>query len=190
MKKMLVLSTMFAAVLAIGLAGCGNAADSGSQASSSQESESTGASVGMPNPWSDAESAEEAAAGAGIDSFTVPEPGTKLNSGQVFPYRFSYMEGLAQADTDLGAAQICLRKGVATDTGDVSGDYNEYSCSWKQDVDGIEVSCFGMDEGRATKSIWSDGDCDYCVLAYSQGDSSLDFGLDEQDLAVFVKAMM
>lgn len=146
-------------------------------------------SVGMANPWSDVASAEEAAAGAGFDSFAAAE-GLEISLGTVTPEVYRCMDGMAEVRFPIAAVEMTIRKGLPStgDKGDISGDYNKYKKEWTQDVDGIEVKCFGNREGEATKSLWTEGDYCYCILAYGAGGDS-DFGLQAEDLAALVKAV-
>ena len=68
MRKYIAL--LMAALLAVfALAACGG----GQQEEAAEEETQTEEEVGMANPWSDVDTAEEAAKGAGIDSFSIEE---------------------------------------------------------------------------------------------------------------------
>ena len=111
--------------------------------------------VGIANPWSDAGTLAEAAEGAGIDGFSIPE-GAEISLGAVNVTEARYMEGLAEAVVEFPAVEMTIRKGNASvaEDGDISGDYNEYANTWTQNIKGLEVTCFGNREGDATKTIW------------------------------------
>ena len=51
--------------------------------------------VGMANPWTDVETPDEAAEGAGVGYFMVPEENTETAAGPVNWYCFRYIEGIA-----------------------------------------------------------------------------------------------
>jgi hypothetical protein len=55
-------------------------------------------------------------------------------------------------------------------------------------VDGQQVQCFGNREGEATKTIWTDGEYNYAVLAYGAGGDD-DYGLSPEDVAIMVNAL-
>ena len=138
--------------------------------------------VGMANPWSDAGTLAEAAEGAGLDGFSIPE-GAEINLGEVNLTEARYMEGLAEAVVEFPAVEMTIRKGnssVAGD-GDVSGDYNEYANTWTQNIKGLEVTCYGNREGDATKTIWQVDDTCYSITAYGLGGDT-DYGLSPDDL--------
>lgn len=150
------------------------------------ESESTG----MANPWSDVDSAEAAAEGAGFEEFSVPE-GAELSLGELAVSQYRCMEGMAEAEVEYPAVAMTIRKGygdLEIAEGDISGDYNEYEFTWTQNIDGLEVQCFGNREGEAAKTIWSMDDIDYSITAYGLGGDE-DYGLQPDDLTILVNGI-
>jgi hypothetical protein len=100
------------------------------------------------------------------------------------------MDGVVQTFCPAAAVEMSFVKGKipsGTD-GDVSLDNTPYKYEWTQDVDGQEVKCFGNREGEATKTIWSEGDYNYAVVAYGAGGDD-DFGLCAEDVATMVNAV-
>ncbi len=187
-KKLL--AVVFAAVLAVGVVGCSSASSSSassSSASASSTSSSASAStssasvsssaassqasgsIGMPNPWSQVASAAEAAQGAGLNAFAVPDAGINLIVGKLGDWSFSYMDGLAQAKNTAGDVDLTIRKGVYAGDGDISGDYNVYEYEWPLTLKGLEVKCAGHSEDAANKILWISGDNAYCILASGGG---------------------
>ena len=109
-----------------------------------------------------------------------------LSLGPVTNADYSYMEGVAEAHYGVAAVDLYVRKGLASiDEGDISFDHNEYKYEWTKDVNGTEVKCYGNREGEATKTIWTNGDYSYAVLAYGAGGDD-DFGLSEDDLTTLL----
>jgi len=218
MKKRIFLSMILAAVmLASVLAGCssgGSAAKKEEPAAAAEstqeeaapaetkaedtaaetestEAESTAAAAeentGLANPWSDVGSAEEAAKGAGIDSFVIAEdPG--LDLGELFERTYRCMDGIAEARLEYPASALTVRKGTIAEEGDISGDYTEYANTWTQDVNGIEVTCFGNREGDAAKSIWTVDNMYFSIVAEGLGGDQ-DFGLNAERLAAMVSSI-
>ena len=141
----------------------------------------------IANPWTGAASAEEAADGAGLEFFSVPE-GMTISLGEV-PHAsaFRYMDGMAEATIDFPAVQMTIRKGKTDESGDISGDYNEYKYQWTQNIKGLEIRCFGNREGEATKTIWTVEDDSYAILAYGLGGDT-DYGLTADDLNSLINA--
>ena len=204
MKMLVVSAAAFA--LAVALASCGSnskPAEGGSAASSGAVEGSaavetsvvietsvvaeTSAMVGMPNPWSEVSSAEEAAKGAGIDSFSAPDNVT-LSIGSMTDVTYRCMDGIAEADIMYPAVEVTVRKGVATEDGDISGDYNTYANTWEQTLKGLTVTCSGNREGQATKTIWTSNGMDYSITAQGMGGDQ-DFGLSADDLNSLINAL-
>ena len=123
----------------------------------------------MPNPWSDAASAAEAAQGAGLSSFSVPDAGIGLTIGNLGDWTFSYADGMAQAKTTAGDVQITIRKAVLAGDGDISGDYNAYEVEWPLTLKGLTVNCAGHSQDAANKVLWTAHDDAYCILADGAG---------------------
>ena len=157
----------------------------------STEAESTAAAAeentGLANPWSDVGSAEEAAKGAGIDSFVIAED-PDLDLGQLFERTYRCMDGIAEARLEYPASALTVRKGTIAEEGDISGDYTEYANTWTQDVNGIEVTCFGNREGDATKSIWTVDNMYFSIVAEGLGGDQ-DFGLNAERLTAMVNSI-
>ena len=146
--------------------------------------------TGVANPWQTAATAEEAAEGAGIGSFVVPE-GAELSLGTVKVEEYRYMDGMAEANAPVAAVELTFRKGkpeLETAEHDISGDYNEYKYNWKTTIGDKEVTCSGNREGEATTAVWFDDGMDYAVMARGAGGDD-DFGLSADDLEVLVNGI-
>ena len=155
-----------------------------------------GDSISMPNPWTEADSAQAAAEGAGVGYFKLPEAGTETDGGPVGWDNCRYMDLLAEANGYVGAAELTVRKGVnrpdhdvGYDTADVSGDYTAYAHEWTLEVTGWQVRCFGNEEGRTMKAIWSSDNFSYCILVRGQGDIRDIYGLGSRDIEALVGAI-
>ena len=197
MKKMM----MFAltAILTLGLAACGSkpASQSASQSAPEPAPEATPANAGnessnsetIGNPWTDVKTPEEAADGAGVGYFTVPEDKTETPRGPIFWNTFRCMKGVAEAQGSIGAASLTVRKGLKQDSTDVSGDYTEYKHSWTQKADDWDVSCYGNEEGSAMKMTWLSDNFSYSIMVRGQGDYYTTYGLCEEDVIALVTAI-
>ena len=199
MKKFAALVAV--AVLAMVLAGCASSASSsaasGSSSAGSSEAASTSgesstassseASVGMPNPWSDAATAQEAGEGAGFaDGFTVPD---QLPVGDIewIDVTYKYMTGMAQADYEAGAVAGCVRKGQGVSGQEFTGDYNVYEHTWTVEADGIEVTCSGHEEGKTNLGEWSaDG---YSYAVYMEGLGGENVGVTDAEMVNVVASV-
>ncbi len=175
--KRIVLIALTAALL-LALAACGNAAQE-------QEKNNMGY-TNMANPWTDVDSAEAAAEGAGVGYFMVPEKDIRLSISPMDITAYRCMKGVAQANGYIGAAEMTIRKGLKQDYEDVSGDYNAYKLSWTQELDGVQVQCFGNVEDQAIKTIWVTDNFSYSLNVRGQGDTRDTFGLNAADVAALV----
>ena len=140
--------------------------------------------TGMANPWSDVDSAEAAAEGAGLDTFMVPDGEAEISLGEVKVTQYRCMKGMAEAVVEFPAVEMTIRKGDKSGEmaeGDISGDYSEYKYDWTQNIKGLEVKCFGNRDGEATKTIWSVDDMDYSITVQGLGGDE-DYGLPADDL--------
>lgn len=100
------------------------------------------------------------------------------------------MDGIAEARLEYPASALTVRKGNSTyaEEGDISGDYTEYANTWTEDVNGIEVTCFGNREGDASKSIWTVDDMYFSIVAEGLGGDE-DFGLNAERLTAMVSSI-
>ena len=169
---------VIAIILSLSMASMIAACSAGTaETSQAQETEAaqTEASAGMANPWSDVSSAEEAAAGAGIDSFILAENGTMTDNGPLDFAQFRCMDGIAEATGNIGAGVITIRKGIGDD---ISGDYNTYEYTWDLDVNGITVHCSSnLDDSRAQLVEWQNEGYSFVAYFISQGESPDEFGV-------------
>ena len=180
-KKMLAAAAAFLVVIMMVLAGCGG----------DDPEKEMNETAGTPNPWSDAATAEEAAKGAGIGTFTIADD-MKIGDETLKPENFRYMKGMAEASVPFGAVEMTVRKGTdaLTDVaeGDISGDYTNYEFGWTEDVDGIEVACYGNREGEASKTLWSSDKYYYSIVAHGVGGDG-NYGLPQENVAMLVKGI-
>lgn len=182
MKKLILI--VLAAALCLSLASCG--AGNARQQEAGKPAEN---SAGMANPWSDVETPEAAADGAGVGYFQVPEGGTELAGGRVDWAVFRYMTHLAEAIGNVGAAELRVRKGLKQESKDVSGDYTEYAFEWTQEADGWPVQCFGNKEGQMLKAVWLSDNFSYSITLRAQDDSKDAVGLSAEDVVALVTAI-
>ena len=183
MRKVLALA--LAAMMLLALAACSNA---GAEVKKPDENGGEGM-AGMANPWSEADSAEAAAEGAGVGYFELPENNTNTSGGPVSFTSFHYMKGLAHADGFIGTAELVARTGLKQDGEDVSGDYTTYKFDWTEELDGIQVKCFGQEKGKTMKAVWVTDNFSYCILVRGQGDIQDVYGIDADAVIALVSAI-
>lgn len=141
----------------------------------------------IANPWTDVETGAEAAKGAGVDTFEIPE-GTKISLGEIKVDAYRYMDGIAEALVPFPAVDMTIRKGIYAGDGDISGDYNDYSNMWTETINGLEVNCYGNREGESTKTVFISGDYAYTITAYGLGGDT-DYGLKADDLNAIISGL-
>lgn len=162
----------------------------GSGESAAEESASDGESAaGMANPWTEAATPEEASEGAGVGYLQLPEEKMELVGGPVLWDGYQYMEDLAEADGAVGAATMIVRKGLNENGEDVSGDYTEYAYEWEVEAEDFTATCYGNEEGKMMKAIWTSDNFAYSIMIRGQGDSSDTYGLAEEDVITLVNAI-
>ena len=143
--------------------------------------------MGVPNPWSEAATAQEAGEGAGFaDGFTVPEQ-LPIDGIEWIDVTYKYMAGTAQADYEAGAVAGCVRKGQGVSGQEFTGDYNVYEHTWTVDAGGIEVTCSGHEEGKANLGEWSANGYSYAVYLNGLGGGNV--GVTEADMANVVASV-
>ena len=186
MKRIFAVTASLLLVLSLGA--CATA-PSATESTSTEEEQSE-----LANPWTAAQSPTEAAEGAGVGYFDLPEDGTVLDEGGPINWdEYKYTKLLAEADGSVGSAELVVRKGVkrpaeevSYDTTDVSGDYTEYAHTWEIEADGWTVTCFGNEESLAMKAIWMSDNFSYSIMVRGQGDLNDTYGLGEADIATLV----
>lgn len=147
----------------------------GADAEEDEEESTGGPGTQIANPWSEAGSMEEAAAGAGIEGFTLPH--RYFDFGEP---TFRYMKGAIDVDYDKDDVSATIRKIARLDTQaddgwDVNpqdeaqvliGDYNEYAANWTETISGRTVHFSGGSEDKVNLVYWISADdaCYYAVL--------------------------
>lgn len=183
-------STASTSAAAASAAAASAASTAGNDASTSAAgTEESGEAAEMANPWHDAASAEEAAEGAGLDSFALPE-GEIADLGEPIEITYQYMDGMAQARFEFPASAVTARTATLAEGElfDISGDYTTYANEWTEYVDNIPVACAGNREGESTKTYWGEERIAHSLVAEGLGGDE-DFGLTAERLVVFVGAM-
>lgn len=188
MKKLALPISIALLVACLALVACSSATSAGSDDSQEGTADEQTEMDGMPNPWSDVETADEMAEIAGFDVEVDENPDTYL--GEPLSVTFRAMDGMAEVTYEYGASQVVVRKADPSlgEDGDVSGDYNVYSESWDETVGDVQVACYGNASDLSAKACWIRGDYDYSLVAQALGGEE-DFGLEPDALAVFVEAL-
>ncbi len=189
MRKLV--AAVSAATLVLGFALCGCAG------SNAEDSDVVSTESAPLVTWTEASTAEEAAAAAGVEEFVVPAAGSKIELGELGEWTYYHTDNMVEADGGAAAAEIIVRKSTdssdnAQGTGAITGagrDISEatYAADWNTTMDGTDVHCYGSKQGTVSKAIWSDGKYGYTILVLGQGDNWQEFGVSEGDIATLVK---
>lgn len=131
--------------------------------------------IGMPNPFTDHDTLEEAEKQAGF-SIQVPE---KIGGGSASVFR-NFSQELLEVIYYQGDQEIArVRKGTGLE--DISGDYRNYSEVKIEALEGREVT-FKGDDGKVLLAIWNDG-----TYAYSMSVEGA--GISQEEMATLVKGI-
>ena len=183
MKRIIAIALV--AVMVFSLAACGGKKETEAPQPESQTEEN----VGIANPWTEAKTAEEAAEGAGVGNFNVPEDKTETKAGEIVWSAFRYMEGIAEAEGLIGSAELTVRKGLKQEYEDVSGDYTEYAHEWTQELGDLKINCFGNEEGKTMKAVWVTDNFSYSIMVRGQGDEYETYGIEADALEALAGAI-
>ena len=183
MKNQLITIALSGA-LALGVAGCGQQApQTNDQPAAQEQTDQAATSV----TWTDTASAQEAAAAAKLDTFGVPDS-ILLGDNTFQSPKFSYADGAAQANYELGAMAVFVRKANAADIAKVSDrNPSEFAATWTKNYDGIDVTMYGAARGAITLATWTDGTYAYGITY--QGLGGEEMSMDSHELETLVKSI-
>lgn len=138
-----------------------------------------------PDTWDKQASKEDALAAIGMESFEIPE-GAEIRLGAVTAGEYRTHEGAVKVNVAYPAVDMFVYKAAEDiNGGDPTFEGNEYANEWTQDIDGIIVTCYGNNEGDATKTVWTRDGYSYAIIVHGLG-GEIDFGLHAEDLAAVV----
>ena len=182
MKRVATIAMAMALVLA--LSGC--AASASSKSSSATMSASDASASASAASWTSVISAAEAAKGAGLTSFSMPDRTVIADIVFTNP-AYSYTTGVAQAKYDNGASLI-IRKDDGSHSAQLTdSDVSKLTATWTKTYEGVEVTCYGVARGAATYITWKTNAGEYGVTLQSA--DSKELAMDEEDIADIVRAI-
>ena len=182
MKRVATIAMAMALVLA--LSGC--AASASSKSSSATMSASDVSASASAASWTSVISAAEAAKGAGLTSFSMPDRTVIADIVFTNP-AYSYTTGVAQAKYDNGASLI-IRKDDGSHSAQLTdSDVSKLTATWTKTYEGVEVTCHGVARGAATYITWKTNAGEYGVTL--QSTDSKELAMDEEDIADIVRAI-
>lgn len=112
--------------------------------------------VEIPNPFVTCKTMDEAAETAGFSMELPDRVPNWMDSMEIRAVEESMIEVLYQG----GGNQLVLRKGIGAE--DISGDYNSYSETNTEELNGATVTLKGED-GKVKVAVWCSGDYTYAV---------------------------
>ena len=136
-------------------------------------------SVGMPNPFTDNDTLEEAEKNAGF-SIQVPE---KIGGVSATAFRNSGQEMLEVIYYNGEQEVARIRKGTGME--DISGDYTKYS-DVKTDKIGDWDVTLKENDGKVVLAVWNDGTYSYSISLDEQG-VSLEKEITVNEVSVTLK---
>lgn len=116
-------------------------------------------SVGMPNPWTQTESFDEAVEVSGVET-RLPEHTDLPQNMELLYYRA--VPGTFEADYSDGNEELMIRASLDDEGYILSGDYNTYTREWEETFDGVAVNCLG-DGTHINVAVFKVGDTAYAV---------------------------
>ena len=140
-------------------------------------------SFGMPNPWTQTDSFDEAAEVSGV---VLHLPGeADLPKGMKLLY-YRAVPGTLEADYSDENEDLMIRASLDEEGYILSGDYNTYTREWKEDCGGVTVDCLG-DGARVNVAMFEDGDMAYAVTMACGREGA---GLTANELGMLVAAIL
>lgn len=112
--------------------------------------------VGIPNPFTDYETLEEAVSAVGF-GFVVPDA---IQGHEISLIQVLGENSMIQAIYGEDEVDVLVRKAVGSD--DISGDYNNYSQTGEKTVDGRTVTVKGEND-RVMVALWTEGGYAYSI---------------------------
>lgn len=123
-----------------------------------EEQEKVGETVGMPNPWTDCKTLQEAEDNTGF-SITVPDNINGYTQTMIQTLDKEVIQVFYQK-AGQSEAEILVRKGIGSD--DISGDYNKYSEKTQLNINKNQIMEQGND-GKVMLATWTDAGYTYSV---------------------------
>ena len=139
--------------------------------------------IGMPNPWTETDSLEEALRISGVDVRLPAE--SELPQGMKLLW-YRALPGTFEADYSDGKEELMLRASTDEEGYVLSGDYNTYSKEWNEKVGDVSVDCLG-DGNRINVAMFKQGDTAYAITMACGREG---YGLAAEEFSTLVKAML
>ena len=134
---------------------------------------------GQSVTWTDAADGAAAAKGAGLSGFSVLDD-YKLGNGDYNNPTFSYSDGTARAIYDAPASMLYICKASPSSSVPVTErKLDDFPATWTQNIKGLEVTCYGPDQDKATFITWKIDDATYGATFQGLGGEEMSMTPDE-----------
>ena len=138
---------------------------------------------GMPNPWTETDSFEEAIKISGVH-VTLPAEEDLPRNMKLLYYRA--VPGTLEADYSNEEEKLMFRASVDDEGYNLSGDYNSYSHAWQVIVGEHLIDCLG-DGKHMNIALFKDGNTAYALTMACGKEGA---GLTADEMAAFVLCML
>ena len=134
-----------------------SSAEASSSAAEPESSDAAEGDQGQSIDWETVDTAKQAAEGAGCKNFDVLDT-VRIGDITFEHPTFAYADRVAQAMYETGATAFYIRKADGIYGAPLSDrNYDEFAHKWTQNHKGLEINCYGPEEGAATVIQWNVG---------------------------------
>lgn len=141
------------------------------------------AGIGLPNPWTETDSLEEAIRISGVE-VNLPAEEDLPRDMKLLHYRA--VPGTLEADYGNEEEELMFRASVEDEGYNLSGDYNTYSRTWQAIVGEHLIDCLG--DGRYMNiALFRDGNTAYALTMACGKEGA---GLTADEMAAFVLSVL
>lgn len=141
------------------------------------------AAIGLPNPWTETDSLEEAIRISGVNVNLPAEENLPRNMKLLY---YRAVPGTLEADYGNEEEKLMFRASVEDEGYYLSGDYNSYSRSWQAIVGEHLIECLG--DGRYMNiALFRDGNTAYALTMACGKEGA---GLTADEMAAFVLSVL
>ena len=117
--------------------------------------------IGLPNPWIYTDDLDEAISHSGVEFAPPVEPA--LPDGFNFITYGAFNDGIIEVHYEGNGARMIIRKSKTYSGLDLSGDYNVYPYNWQITPKGVEVDCYGQQDGLINQAYFGNGEYNYSI---------------------------
>ena len=132
------------------------------------------ASADMPNPWIETTDLNVAIKNAGVE-FSPPIDEALPNDVKLKTYLSTF--GTISAMFEGGDDELIIRKSTSAEGQELTGDYNNYSKTWKHNFKGLSMELAG--DGELVNNAWFTIDDEHYAFIFNPGQEGKGLTLDQ-----------